>query len=169
MRKAALLTAGALALPLAFSLPAAAAQQHDNPPPKAPQQQPMHQSQGAQGAEAQQGRQAQNGGQNQLDRDQIKQVQQARDQKGFKAGRADGKLGRATRQALSKFQQSQKLRQTGQPDDQTLQALGVDVNGGRNGAATTGMAPSDQDQNQNQPAGQNKNQHSGNASRNGQK
>ncbi|HLH87094.1 MAG TPA: peptidoglycan-binding domain-containing protein [Xanthobacteraceae bacterium] len=163
MRKAALLTAGALALPLAFSLPAAA-QQQNSPPPKAQQQQPAQQSQGA---EAQQGQQAQNADQNQLSSDQIKQVQQALDQKGFKAGRPDGKLGPETKQALSKFQQSQKLQQTGQPDDQTLQALGIDVNGGTSGASTTGAAPSDQ--NQNQPSDQNPNQPPANANRNGQK
>jgi peptidoglycan hydrolase-like protein with peptidoglycan-binding domain len=127
MRKAALIAAGAVALPLALSLPAVAAG-------------PMEQAQ-------QEGfRQAQEASQRKLSPDQIKQVQEALDQKGFRVGRADGVMGRDTRQALSSFQRQLNLQQTGQPDDLTLQALGVDVNGSTTGAATTGAAPSDLDQ-----------------------
>jgi peptidoglycan hydrolase-like protein with peptidoglycan-binding domain len=43
----------------------------------------------------------------QLSQGQIRQLQQALDQKGFKSGRADGKLGPNTKQALSSFQKSQ--------------------------------------------------------------
>ncbi len=125
MRKIALVAAGALALPLAFSLPAMA-------------QHLMEQAQD-EGM-----RQAQEAGRKQLSRDQIKQVQQALDQKGFDVGRADGVVGRQTIQALGEFQRQQKLEQTGLLDDQTLQALGIDLNGTTNGAATTGAAPSDQ-------------------------
>jgi hypothetical protein len=155
MKKAALLTAGALALPLAFSLPAMAQQNQKANPAQAGQQQPMQQP----GQNNQE--QSQNSGQNeqqngqaaQLNQDQIKQVQQALDRKGFKAGHADGRLGEQTKQALSKFQRSQNIQQTGQPDEQTLQALGINVSGGGgNGAGTTGAAPSGQgpgmDQNQ---------------------
>jgi peptidoglycan hydrolase-like protein with peptidoglycan-binding domain len=129
MRKVALVTAGALALPLAFSLPAVA-------------QHLMEQAQD-EGM-----RQAQAAGQKQLSRDQIKQAQAALDQKGFHVGRADGVVGRDTREALSAFQRQQKLQQTGLLDDQTLRALGIGLNAGTNGAATTGAAPSDRNQDQ---------------------
>ena len=134
MRKAAWIAAGALALPLAFSLPAAAAGL-------------MEQAQ-------QEGfRQAQEASQRKLSPDQIKQVQEALGQKGFHVGRPDGVMGRDTRQALSSFQRQLNLKQTGQPDDLTLQALGVDVNAGTTGAATTGAAPTSFDQMQNQTPG----------------
>ena len=124
MRKAALVAAGAVALPLVFSLPAAAAGL-------------MEQAQ-------QEGfREAQLASQRKLSPDQIKQVQEALDQKGFRVGRPDGVLGHDTRQALSSFQRQLNLQQTGQADDLTLQALGVDLNR-TTGEATTGAAPSDQ-------------------------
>jgi peptidoglycan hydrolase-like protein with peptidoglycan-binding domain len=127
MRKAALIAAGAVALPLAFSLPAAAGGL-------------MEQAQ-------QQGfLQAQQASQRKLSPDQIKQVQEALDQKGFHIGRTDGVIDRDTRQALSSFQRQLHLQQTGQPDDLTLQALGVDLDGGATAAATTGAAPLNQNQ-----------------------
>ena len=70
-----------------------------------------------------------------LDRDQVKQVQEALNQKGFKSGQADGKMGPETKDALQAFQQKQGLQATGQPDQQTLAALGI------NEAGTTGQAP----------------------------
>ena len=126
MRKAALIAAGALALPLALSLPAAAAGLIER-------------------AQDEGFRQAQQASQSKLSPDQIKQVQEALDQKGFRVGRPDGVMGRDTRQALSSFQRQLNLKQTGQPDDLTLQALGVDLNG-TTGAATTGAAPTDEGQ-----------------------
>ena len=60
-----------------------------------------------------------------LNRDQIEQVQRALNQKGFKAGRADGKMGQQTESALRSFQQQQKLEASGQIDQQTLAALGL--------------------------------------------
>ena len=124
MRKAALIAVGAVALPLACSLPATAGL--------------MEQAQ-------QEGfRQAQLATQRKLSPDQIKQVQEALDQKGFHVGRPDGVMGQDTTQALSSFQRQLNLKQPGQPDDLTLQALGVDLKSG--GAATTGAAPSDQGQ-----------------------
>lgn len=126
MRKAALIAAGALALPLALSLPAAAAGLIEQ-------------------AQQEGFRQAQEASKQKLSPDQIKQVQEALDQKGFRVGRPDGVLGAGTRQALSSFQRQLNLHPTGQPDDETLVALGVDVNG-TTGAATTGAAPSNQGQ-----------------------
>src|ERR1700722_6139949 len=125
MRKATLVAAGALALPLICSLPASA-------------QRLMEQAQD-EGM-----RQAQAASQKHLSPGQIRQVQQALDEKGFPVGRTDGVLSRETRQALTGFQRQLNLAQTGQPDDQTLQALGIDLNGSTTGAATTGAAPSDQ-------------------------
>ena len=164
MRKAALLAAGALALPLAVSMPAMA-QQSPNAKGAQTGAQTGQQQPKASGAEQQPMRQSQNNGASnqpndqaaQLSKGQIRQLQQALDQKGFKAGRPDGRIGQRTQQALSKFQKSQNLQQTGQPDDQTLQALGVNASGSTNGSATTGQG-SDMDQNQapaSQPSGNN--------------
>jgi peptidoglycan hydrolase-like protein with peptidoglycan-binding domain len=135
MRKSAMVAVSALALPLAFSLPALAQQsaQPGNASHQARPHQPMQQSN--------------NNGQNsndqaaQLKPDQVKNLQQALNSKGFHVGRVDGKLGPRTRQALTRFQKSQKLQQSGQPDGRTLQALGVEMNGKSGGAATTGQAP----------------------------
>jgi peptidoglycan hydrolase-like protein with peptidoglycan-binding domain len=60
-----------------------------------------------------------------LSQDQVRQVQQALDSKGFNPGPTDGRLGPETRQALGQFQKQQGLQQTGAPDGQTLAALGV--------------------------------------------
>ncbi|HUI97829.1 MAG TPA: peptidoglycan-binding domain-containing protein [Xanthobacteraceae bacterium] len=84
----------------------------------------------------------------QLSRNEIRQVQQALDQKGFKVGRTDGKLGPRTKQALSGFQKSQNLQQSGQPDQQTLAALGINQSG------TTGQGPA----NKSVPRGQGQSQ-----------
>ena len=67
----------------------------------------------------------------------IRQIQQLLEQKGFKVGYIDGKLGPITRRALSQFQRKQGLQQTGMPDQQTLAALGI-----AGGASTTGEGPS---------------------------
>jgi peptidoglycan hydrolase-like protein with peptidoglycan-binding domain len=53
------------------------------------------------------------------------QAQQALNQKGFNAGKADGILGPRTRRALTSFQQNQGLQRSGRFDDKTLAALGV--------------------------------------------
>ena len=82
----------------------------------------------------------QNGAENQnLNQSEIRQMQQALNQKGFNVGRADGRLGPRTKNALNKFQSKQGLQQTGTPDEQTLAALGI---GG--GASTTGQGPAGQ-------------------------
>ena len=70
---------------------------------------------------------------NQISRDEIMQAQQALDQKGFDVGKADGIMGPRTKQALDKFQQQQKLQQTGQLDQNTLSALGVSQQGSTTG------------------------------------
>lgn len=62
-----------------------------------------------------------------LDQGQLRQVQQALNQKGFDAGNVDGNWGAETRDALRNFQQAQGLKQTGQLDSQTISALGVQL------------------------------------------
>src|SRR5690242_5889560 len=125
MKTLALAAIGALALPLAISLPAAAQQNNAKPnsPQSAQQAQPMQPNEQSQAN---------------LSSNQIRQAQQALDQKGFKAGNADGKLGPETKQALQSFQQSQRLQVTGQLDQQTMAQLGI------RGAETTGQAPPNQ-------------------------
>lgn len=62
-----------------------------------------------------------------LSRSQLRQVQQALDKDGFKAGRADGRWGHETQNAVKQFQQSKQLRATGQLDQQTVADLGLDA------------------------------------------
>jgi peptidoglycan hydrolase-like protein with peptidoglycan-binding domain len=64
-----------------------------------------------------------------LSKDEIQQVQQALDQKGFKSGQPDGVLGPGTKNAIKEFQQKQGWNATGELDNQTLSALGVSTNG----------------------------------------
>lgn len=59
----------------------------------------------------------------------VSQLQQALNSQGYKAGPADGKWGSKTEQALRKFQQAQGMEATGQPDQQTLAALGLSPSG----------------------------------------
>jgi peptidoglycan hydrolase-like protein with peptidoglycan-binding domain len=114
-----------------------------------------NQSQQPQQSSAMQKNGANNGSAN-LSQAEIKQVQQALDQKGFKAGPADGKLGPETEQAIKQFQQKQGLQQTGQLDEQTLSALGIQS---QNQGSTTGQAGAQQPVH-NQPSGS-QNQSSG--------
>lgn len=74
-----------------------------------------------------------------LDRQQIRHIQTALDHKGFNVKRVDGKWGPETEAAVKQFQQKQNLQGDGQLDQQTLGALGVNVNARtQQGAATTG-------------------------------
>lgn len=56
----------------------------------------------------------------------IREVQQALNDKGYKAGRVDGIWGPKTENALKQYQQAEGLQPTGQPDEQTLSSLGVE-------------------------------------------
>lgn len=58
----------------------------------------------------------------------VRSAQQALKQKGFDAGAVDGQMGPSTEGALRKFQQAQGLPQSGDLDQQTLSALGVNQN-----------------------------------------
>ena len=159
MRKLALIVAGATALPLIAAAPSLA--QQNGPQKNQPQsqmQQPQNQPSGQPSANKQSANQpsandeSANSGQNaaaNLNQDEIRQVQQALDQKGLDAGRADGKLGPRTKHALNQFQKKQGLRATGSPDDQTLAALGI---GG--GSSTTGQGPSEPQNSSSKPKSQ---------------
>src|SRR5579871_461534 len=67
----------------------------------------------------------------------IREIQRALEQKGFRVGYRDGILGPMTKRALSQFQRKQRLPQTGMPDEPTLAALGLS-----GGANSTGQGPS---------------------------
>jgi len=62
-----------------------------------------------------------------MSRGDVKQVQQALDKDGFKAGRTDGRWGRETASAVKRFQQSKQLQPTGQLNEQTVADLGLDA------------------------------------------
>lgn len=57
----------------------------------------------------------------------VQQIQQKLNDQGFKAGPVDGKFGPKTQEALRKFQEKQGFQPTGQIDEQTMAALGVQV------------------------------------------
>jgi peptidoglycan hydrolase-like protein with peptidoglycan-binding domain len=128
----------------ALSIPAAAQGPAQNSP----------RSPSAQSAQPQQSGQQSQSGSNQaaqnetiaprdLSAQQIKQLQQALNQKGMHAGKTDGKWGRETRAALEKFQKQQGMQANGRLDQQTLSDLGVNV-AQSSGAETTGAGPRQQ-------------------------
>jgi peptidoglycan hydrolase-like protein with peptidoglycan-binding domain len=59
--------------------------------------------------------------------DQVKNVQQALQDKGLDPGPIDGIIGPKTMAALRAFQKDQKLPETGRLDDQTREKLGVSL------------------------------------------
>jgi hypothetical protein len=68
-----------------------------------------------------------------LSQDEIRQLQMTLNQRGFNVGEPDGVLGLRTRAALMQFQQREGLQRTGQIDQQTMSALGINA-GGQQGA-----------------------------------
>ena len=63
----------------------------------------------------------------QLDEKQVSELQNALHEKGFAVGRVDGIVGPKTMSAIRNFQSQEGLTATGQPDLQTLKALGLEV------------------------------------------
>ncbi len=63
--------------------------------------------------------------QQQYSRDTIRSVEQTLNNRGFRAGPADGVMTADTRSALKEFQKSENLQDTGQLNPGTLAALGV--------------------------------------------
>lgn len=96
-------------------------------PPKQPEPQEQRGQQSA--------NESQSTGEN-LSEGEIRRIQQALEEKGFKVGYIDGMLGPLTERALKEFQKRQGLQQTGMPDQPTLAALGI-----AGGASTAGQGP----------------------------
>jgi hypothetical protein len=67
-----------------------------------------------------------------LDKQEITQLQQTLDQKGFKVGKADGIWGHKTSGALKEFQKQNNLPATGKADQQTLADLGINMQNNSN-------------------------------------
>ena len=107
----------------AFAGTAYAQQQQDS----TQQQDPMQQ----QGDSMQQQDSMQQGGSTQanLDEQTIRDVQQKLKDAGYDVGQVDGKWGPRTNAALQKFQQAQGIQASGELDQQTLSALGVEGTG----------------------------------------
>ncbi len=61
-----------------------------------------------------------------LDQNTARQVQQQLQSQGYDVGQVDGIWGQRSRQALMNFQRDQNMRATGQPDQQTMAALGLE-------------------------------------------
>jgi peptidoglycan hydrolase-like protein with peptidoglycan-binding domain len=59
----------------------------------------------------------------------IMQIQEKLQQQGFDTGAVDGKWGPKTAEALKDFQQKQGMTASGELDQSTLQALGVEAAG----------------------------------------
>ncbi|HEY7301942.1 MAG TPA: peptidoglycan-binding domain-containing protein [Xanthobacteraceae bacterium] len=124
MKKLLLITATAIPLVAAGAMPGWSQQQQQPSAAQQANQQPTQSQQ-----QGQQGTSPIN-----LSQNEIKQMQGALDQKGYHAGRQDGKMGPMTESALRQFQKDQSLQQTGQPDQQTLAALGINEQQGANQA-----------------------------------
>jgi peptidoglycan hydrolase-like protein with peptidoglycan-binding domain len=139
----------ATAATIALSLPAMA--QGQQQPAGQNMQQPMDQNRtnqmNSQGGSSQMGGGSSSGMQQQasqridpsdLSQDQMTQIQQALNQKGFDTKSVDGKWGPDTRAALRKFQQQNNLQGSGQLDEQTLAQLGVNFQGQGQGTVGSG-------------------------------
>jgi peptidoglycan hydrolase-like protein with peptidoglycan-binding domain len=80
-----------------------------------------------------------------LSQDEVRQLQITLNQRGFNVGEPDGILGARTRAALMQFQQREGLQRSGQIDQQTMSALGINARGqqgaqGSRGPSSTGQA-----------------------------
>jgi Putative peptidoglycan binding domain len=71
-----------------------------------------------------------------LSQGEIREVQMKLNQKGFDVGQVDGVMGTKTKDGLAQFQRQQGLRESGEIDSGTVDALGIS-----NAPATTGSAP----------------------------
>jgi peptidoglycan hydrolase-like protein with peptidoglycan-binding domain len=65
-----------------------------------------------------------------VDSQTVRQVQKTLNDRGFRTGGVDGRMGPQTQAALVNFQRSEKLQPTGKLDRQTLAALGLKESGG---------------------------------------
>ena len=62
-----------------------------------------------------------------LDQRKVSELQKALNEKGYAVGTEDGIIGPSTISAIRSFQNQEGLTATGQPDQQTLNALGIEV------------------------------------------
>jgi peptidoglycan hydrolase-like protein with peptidoglycan-binding domain len=62
-----------------------------------------------------------------LDQRKVSELQKALNEKGFAVGAENGIIGPSTIGAIRSFQSQEGLTATGQPDQQTLNALGIEV------------------------------------------
>jgi hypothetical protein len=112
----------------ALVMPAFAQQQQTQPPAQSGaqelQQQQHSQGQNQPGKGSQQARNQQISPR-QLNESQVKHLQQALDDKGYKAGRADGKWGLESERALKDFQKAQNVQSTDEVDANIVTALGM--------------------------------------------
>jgi len=75
----------------------------------------------------------------QLSQNMIQGMQQKLQQEGYyKDGQVDGMMGPQTHQALQQFQQAKGLQASGQPDQQTMAALGINAEDNGQGTAHGG-------------------------------
>lgn len=74
-----------------------------------------------QGGQSWQGQQQQS-----MNQDTVRQLQEQLQNQGYEVGQVDGVMGPRTREALMSFQRDQNLQATGQPDQQTMAALGIE-------------------------------------------
>jgi peptidoglycan hydrolase-like protein with peptidoglycan-binding domain len=118
-----------------LSMPAMAQDQNanrnaDNPPAKQTEMNKTQPgSQGQKAAESQMNTRSQTG-QMQLSSSEVKSIQEKLKSEGFHSGPADGKFGPETKAALEQFQKKNGLSATGEPDQKTLMALGINEQGG---------------------------------------
>lgn len=75
-------------------------------------------------------------GQASLSSQQITEAQNKLNEKGFNVGKADGVIGKKTQEGIKKFQKENNESATGQLDQKTLAALGVQMNTQQSGEAT---------------------------------
>ena len=62
-----------------------------------------------------------------LDNEQVIKLQNILNEKGYNVGKADGRIGPQTEQAIRDFQKSEGLTVTGEPDQATLKAISPDT------------------------------------------
>ena len=63
------------------------------------------------------------------DKKTVRQVQQALNDQGYKAGKADGKWGSKSQKALKEFQKAKGMEPTGQLNQEAITALGISPSG----------------------------------------
>lgn len=74
------------------------------------------------------------GGQQMHDQETVRKVQEKLNEEGYSVGPTDGVWGPQTQQALTQFQQAEGIEATGQLDEQTMSALGIEEEAGAAGA-----------------------------------